>query len=164
MTESLSVPAPPASAPPPEPWASWGRRALALLLDIGLQLPFIVVSAMIGSVARDPDTGTVSLIICGLLSLVVTLASLVFSIWNSIVRQGRKGASLGKQACGILVLSLNDARPVGALTTFIRSLMHVVDVLSLGVGYLWPLWDTRRQTFADKIMNTGVLYLPDVRF
>ena len=25
------------------------------------------------------------------------------------------------------------------------------------VGYLWPLWDDERQTFADKILRTGVV-------
>ena len=28
------------------------------------------------------------------------------------------------------------------------------------VGYLWPLWDDKRQTFADKIMRTIVIDLP----
>jgi hypothetical protein len=25
------------------------------------------------------------------------------------------------------------------------------------VGYLWPLWDDKRQTFADQIMKTIVI-------
>jgi hypothetical protein len=25
------------------------------------------------------------------------------------------------------------------------------------VGYLWPLWDEKRQTFADQIMKTTVI-------
>ncbi|MDQ1539752.1 MAG: hypothetical protein QOH29_478, partial [Actinomycetota bacterium] len=25
------------------------------------------------------------------------------------------------------------------------------------LGYLWPLWDSKRQTFADKILKTVVV-------
>ena len=25
------------------------------------------------------------------------------------------------------------------------------------LGYLWPIWDSRKQTFADKIMSTFVV-------
>jgi hypothetical protein len=32
--------------------------------------------------------------------------------------------------------------------------MHWVDQMACYVGYLWPLWDNKRQTFADKIMGT----------
>jgi uncharacterized RDD family membrane protein YckC len=28
------------------------------------------------------------------------------------------------------------------------------------VGYLWPLWDDKRQTFADKILGTVVVERP----
>ena len=27
----------------------------------------------------------------------------------------------------------------------------------LCIGFLWPIWDSKRQTFADKIMNTVVV-------
>ncbi len=37
--------------------------------------------------------------------------------------------------------------------------MHVVDGLFY-VGYLWPLWDAERQTFADKIIQTVVVRTP----
>jgi hypothetical protein len=29
--------------------------------------------------------------------------------------------------------------------------------LKFGIGYLWPLWDGKRQTFADKIVGTVVI-------
>ena len=34
---------------------------------------------------------------------------------------------------------------------------HVLDSLPCYLGYLWPLWDAKRQTFADKIMSTVVV-------
>jgi hypothetical protein len=40
---------------------------------------------------------------------------------------------------------------------FVRDFAHLLDVLSLGLGYLWPLWDARRQTFADKVVRSVVV-------
>ncbi|MDQ1423726.1 MAG: hypothetical protein QOD72_1224, partial [Acidimicrobiaceae bacterium] len=33
---------------------------------------------------------------------------------------------------------------------------HVADSIICGIGYLFPLWDVKRQTLADKIMKTVV--------
>ncbi|WP_238176989.1 RDD family protein [Kribbella sp. VKM Ac-2566] len=41
----------------------------------------------------------------------------------------------------------------------LRQLTHSIDGFACYIGYLWPLWDRRRQTFADKINNTYVIKL-----
>ena len=33
---------------------------------------------------------------------------------------------------------------------------HILDGVCF-IGYLWPIWDAKKQTFADKIMNTYVI-------
>jgi len=159
------IPLEPASmSGPDEPYAQWWRRVVAVLVDNLLQLPFVVVS-LIGSALATGHDATASDVIGGLvISIAAGIGSLWFAIWNQYVRQGRRGASLGKACVGILVLSERDARPIGGWMTFLRSWVHLVDAFSLGIGYLWPLWDAKRQTFADKLMNTVVLHLPDVRF
>ena len=35
-----------------------------------------------------------------------------------------------------------------------RQIAHYVDQFVCYLGYLWPLWDDKRQTLADKIMGT----------
>jgi hypothetical protein len=35
-----------------------------------------------------------------------------------------------------------------------------LDSLACYVGWLWPIWDSKRQTFADKIMKTVVVRQP----
>jgi hypothetical protein len=40
---------------------------------------------------------------------------------------------------------------------FVRDLAHILDALPCYIGFLWPIWDSKRQTFADKIMNTVVV-------
>ena len=51
---------------------------------------------------------------------------------------------------------METGQPVGPGTAFVRALCHVLDSI-LYIGYLWPLWDDLRQTFADKIMGTLVM-------
>jgi RDD family len=36
----------------------------------------------------------------------------------------------------------------------VRQIAHIVDTLICYIGYLFPLWDSKRQTVADKIMTT----------
>ena len=35
--------------------------------------------------------------------------------------------------------------------------VHILDAIPCYVGLLWPLWDNKRQTFADKILKMVVL-------
>jgi hypothetical protein len=44
--------------------------------------------------------------------------------------------------------------------SFVRQLAHIVDGLVCNLGYLWPIWDPKKQTFADKIMGTLVIVQP----
>jgi uncharacterized RDD family membrane protein YckC len=86
------------------------------------------------------------------------LAVIGFSIWNQWIRQGRTGWSLGKQWMGIRVVK--DGRPdqpPGIGRNVGRAFAHVLDALACYIGYLWPLWDRKRQTFADKICSTVVI-------
>jgi uncharacterized RDD family membrane protein YckC len=82
------------------------------------------------------------------------LAMLGYGLWNFGYRQGRTGASIGKSAMGLRVIDGASGEPIGFMRSVIRQLAHVVDLLSLGVGYLWPLWDAKKQTFADKLAST----------
>jgi hypothetical protein len=36
----------------------------------------------------------------------------------------------------------------------VRQLAHIIDGAICYIGYLFPLWDAKRQTIADKIMGT----------
>jgi uncharacterized RDD family membrane protein YckC len=84
------------------------------------------------------------------------LAVVGYAVWNVGLRQGRSGFSVGKSLLGIRVLDATTLQPIGVWRSVLRQLTHVVDVVPLGVGFLWPLWDRRRQTFADKLSSTVV--------
>ena len=39
----------------------------------------------------------------------------------------------------------------------VEVIAHLADAVICGVGYLFPLWDAKRQTLADKMMSTVCL-------
>jgi uncharacterized RDD family membrane protein YckC len=86
--------------------------------------------------------------------LVCWLAMIGYGIWNFGYRQGRSGSSLGKSALKLRIVSAATREPIGFWRSMIRQLAHVLDAISLGVGFLWPLWDRKHQTFADKLAAT----------
>lgn len=157
--------APPAAPPSwqPEAYASWGRRMLATLVD---DVPAIVASAVLvaaylplyvgvfrGDLSARPDR---VLLVAG---LALSLAALGWRAYNRWFLAGRTGQSVGKRATRTWLVSARDGRPVGALDAFLRDLVHTLDAMA-SVGYLWPLWDARRQTFADMILATVVVRTP----
>ena len=132
-------------------YANWLYRVGAYLIDDLVALvPLIVVRIVIAVLSAAGSTGSDPIAV--VLSTVALLASLAVAIWNLFIRQGRTGQSLGKQALGIRLVSLQTGEPIGALMAFLRQLCHIVDSLACYIGWLWPIWDSRRQTFADKIV------------
>jgi uncharacterized RDD family membrane protein YckC len=154
-------PAPYAGPPPPgyhgtplPPLAHWGMRVGAFLIDLLLIVPGYVVAG-IGSAFTD-SSGSPTVL--GLLLVFVGyVAAFAVALWNLTFRQGRTGWSVGKQVLGIRLLAERSMQPLGPGLTFVRGLAHVLDSLPCYLGYLWPLWDAKRQTFADKVMSTVVV-------
>jgi uncharacterized RDD family membrane protein YckC len=159
------------------PLAGWGTRVLAMLIDSLVQLiglvPYIV--GLILFVVGAPDSGgydgTVSdyrpategntglMVAGGALALVGFVLMFGIQIWNRAFRQGRTGQSVGKKAMGIKLVDERTGQPIGAGMSFVRDLAHTLDGFFY-LGYLWPLWDDKRQTFADKILTTVVVETP----
>ena len=97
-----------------------------------------------------------------LLMLIGYVDVIAIGTWNLVFRQGTTGWSIGKRVLGIRLLSESTGQPLGPGMTFVRMLAHILDSLPCYVGYLWPLWELKRQTFADKIMGSVVIPQPEV--
>jgi len=159
-------PAPMGMAIDPNMYAAWPQRALAYLIDVaicgipGWILMMIGGVLSAGSATIDPNTGAVTAggsVIGTLIGLVGYALMIGLVVWNMIIKQGKTGQSIGKAKMGIKLISEQTAQPLGPLMTFVRMLVHIVDQLPCYIGFFWPLWDQKRQTFADKIMNTVVI-------
>jgi uncharacterized RDD family membrane protein YckC len=129
--------------------ANWPQRVGAYLIDLLIQLP---ISIAIGLAAAGGEDGGTALI-QGLLYLIG------FGVWiyNRWILAGRTGQSWGKQALGLKLLRMDNGQPIGGGMAFVRDIAHILDVLPCYLGYLWPIWDGRRQTFADKAVTTVVI-------
>jgi len=145
----------PAQYTQPE-YANWLYRVASYLIDgLVASIP-IIIGYILAAIFSGGQTGSpsgASLAVLG----VAYLASLAIVIWNVFLRQGSTGQSLGKQAVGTRLVSATTGQPIGALMAFLRQICHIVDSLPCYIGYLWPIWDARRQTFADKIVGTVVV-------
>lgn len=149
-------------------YAGWFTRVGAYVIDqiLGsvaatpLWLGYVILWSNT-STTTNPD-GTTTSEYSGSVALPVILigigglTSLAFYIWNICIRQGRTGASIGKSVLAIRLVN-SDLQPIGPGWSFLRSILHIVDALPCYLGYFWPIWDSQKQTFADKIMSTYVI-------
>lgn len=174
---------PPGSYPPPggfyqglgqlptQAYTSWLTRVAAYLIDlvpvavltgIGQAIQFATMENTCGSgAAIDYEIGCMrqSTTPGVLAALGFALLGLAFAVWNYGYRQGTTGSSVGKSVMKFKVVAEATGRPIGFGHSVLRQLAHIIDGLICNIGYLFPLWDAKRQTIADKIMST--VCLPD---
>jgi len=134
---------------PERPTASWLARAGAFSIDMLLGDAVIVTMALLTLSA--PQRGWLWWTFTGAAVLVVVLVAV-----NRLLLPTITGWSLGRALFGIAVRK-RDGSPVGLARLVGRDLAHLVDTAALFIGWLWPLWDRRRRTFADLLLRTEVL-------
>lgn len=150
---------------PPAQLAPWGARVGAALLDgliVGapvLILFFVLIAATTSSSTYDPNTDTytgggISAIGILLIALVY-LGAFAFELWQ-LYRQGTTGQTIGKKVVGIRVIREADGRYTGFGMAFVRRLAHIADGFCY-IGFLWPLWDAKNQTWSDKLTKSVVV-------
>jgi uncharacterized RDD family membrane protein YckC len=178
-----SYPPPPPSAggaPPPPPgggalptesYTPWGTRVLAYIIDnvpvfvivgIGYLIQMLTMEqSCVGGgggpysigqycVSQPSGIGTMAF-------WLLWLAGIAFAIWNNGYKQGTTGQSIGKGMMKFKVVSEKTGQPIGFGTSVLRMFAHIVDAIPCYVGFFVPLFDAKRQTWADKIMTTVCL-------
>lgn len=131
----------------PSPYASFGQRAAALLINI---LLFAIVSSLLPLFILALSGGAVDLIVAeGFSSWLFLLALAV--CWVKL-----KG-SPGQLMMGCYVADEQSRAPIGWKSAAIRALSYWVSLLPLGLGFLWASWDKRHQGWHDKLAGTLVL-------
>ena len=168
----LQTPPIPGVPPPPEyimtvpaqsDRASWATRVRARLIDqfpTYLGLIIFCVGYLIFIVRLASSGGSTSLLtkpaVAMIIGVGVMLASLGWVAYNRWHMAGRTGQSVGKRLSKIRLIGAETYAPVGPKNAFLRDAVHILDALTV-VGYLWPLWDDKRQTLADQVMKTVVI-------
>ena len=67
---------------------------------------------------------------------------------------GSTGQTPGDAALAIRVLDIETREVIGYQRAFIRCLVSIVSGLVIALGYLWMLWDPRKQTWHDKAASS----------
>ncbi|OBG97546.1 hypothetical protein A5697_18765 [Mycobacterium sp. E3251] len=145
---TVVVDKPPATAVQESPrkvLAPWHIRAGALAVDV---LPGAAVVATMALAGFTVPAGGVWWWLCIAVIGVVVLLMLV----NRLLLPTVTGWSVGRALFGIAV-ARRDGEPIGPWGLLLRDMAHLLDTVSV-VGWLWPLWDSRRRTFADMLLRT----------
>ena len=88
--------------------------------------------------------------------LITAVLPLLWVLYNSGIKQGTTGQTFGKQLAKTKMVSEATGQPIGIAMAIVRQIAHILDGICF-IGYLFPLWDAKKQTFADKIMKTVVV-------
>ena len=163
--------APPMGQLPQEAYTPWLTRVWAYLIDY---IPYAIIlgigwGLLLGTreTACITDTSEYDLgefcatgaSTIGQLSIGLSvIVGLAYVIWNLGYRQGTTGSSIGKSIMKFKVVSEKTGQPLGFGMSVVRELLYLVAAGVCGilwlVAVLFPLWDQKRQSLADKIVSS----------
>ena len=155
-------PPPPGAVPPPPPgyqpyqayqaapqYAGFGARLGALIIHALVPLVLVPPGYVILLAGKNSSAAGA---LGGLLALGGAIAFLV--LYCKKVSQGQ---SWGHKATGIRVVDANSGQSLSPGRVFGRQLARILSGFLCYLGYFWMLWDPKKQTWHDKILNTIVV-------
>ena len=180
---AVPPPPPPYASPPTPPYgyeawtgkrndrAGFWRRLLGTLLDavlygLALTAALIPAAVLLGLAVQDcvsendeivcPDGALqVGPLVAGTVLGGVALVSMAIVYIRSL---GRRGTTWGRTIVGVRVVDANTGEPIGIGRALGRTLFaNIISANVLYLGYLWMLWDKKRQTWHDKVTNSTVV-------
>jgi uncharacterized RDD family membrane protein YckC len=133
------------------PYANWGQRVAAWLIDN------LVAAAGISLLdASYYDWNRATRAACW----VIAVVGVLWAIYNAYLA-GRTGQSTGKRILGIRLARYMDGQVVGpgygVLRLFMNAVFWAICIIPGVLNYLWPLWDRKSQTWSDKIASSVVV-------
>ena len=126
--------------------ATWGRRAIGGLIDF--VVPGIVIGILLAIVMPNGGWGS---------NLLSAALSIGWWVYNTGYRVATTGYSFGHKIGKVKVVMEDTGQTPAQNTAMMRAAAHFLDSLLCALGFLFPLWDAKKQTFADKIAKTVVL-------
>ncbi|MEM9518030.1 MAG: RDD family protein [Actinomycetota bacterium] len=128
--------------------------AVPVMLGVFVILPTERVRCADGSGVCDEPTET------GLLMLPLTALVIVLMVlWYIAEFEGNRGATLGRRAMRLRVVSEGTANRIGSGRALLRLFTKPISSSVFGLGYLWMLWDPKKQTWHDKLARAQVVTL-----
>ncbi len=143
-----------------------GKRIVALLIDSALAagpllVAYVIFIVLVGITANSSGSG-VGAALAAFLVFAAILWAIGFGVYNTIIRQGRTGQSIGKAHQKLRLVRDIDLQPIGAgmaaVRYFVPALISNVTCGIYGiVDYLFPLWEPNRKRLSDKWLNFSVV-------
>ena len=85
-----------------------------------------------------------------------SLIGLVIGI-SYYVGLNANGGTLGKQIVGLRLQDARTGENIGYPRALIRYIVAIASALALLIGYLWCIWDGKKQTWQDKAAGSVVV-------
>ncbi|MDO8657227.1 MAG: RDD family protein [Candidatus Levybacteria bacterium] len=121
-------------------YSGFFRRLFAFILDgIITNIPFILIFGF-----KESYTSTE-------LGIFV-VAWTAYTVWMV----GMYGATIGKKLMGIKILKENGEK-VNYSDALVREIASYLSIAIVGLGYLFIIWDKKKQGWHDKIAKTVVV-------
>lgn len=145
-------------------YASWGARVGGFIVN-GLSAILFMLPAMISFFVgpREYQECTID-DEPGLCKLPTSSGWVMFAVFAAIgviayfimysKAVGSTGQFWGHRAAGVRIVNATDGGAIGAGKAFARNLLSFINSLPCYLGWLWPLWDAKKQTFTDKMFGT----------
>ena len=141
-----------------EEYASWHRRTAAFIIDAWPLWLLMFVLPALPWFSHGMHTLIVWVLLAGLVN------NLAGVDWDDTY-----GRTWGQKRLGIVVVR-PIITPQGAHwmwckpaihVAVLRIMLHVLDFISFGLGFLRPMWNKYHQTFADSLTGCVVIHAPD---
>ena len=116
----------------------WERFGATFIDGIILLIPNLLFTTLIG-----PGMGDV-------------LSVITAWLYSAILESGSGQATLGKKALGLKVVNVEGQQISFGQATG-RHFGKIVSALILGIGYFMMIWDDKKQTLHDKMVNAYVV-------
>jgi len=134
--------------------AGLNSRALAFFIDLAL----ISVVALLAFGAGIYFVNDSSIESYNLRKVSIPIYLLLFFLGSAyfVILHGYSGKTIGKMLLGIRLIT-EQGNTVGFWESFVRWIGYYISIAFLFIGFIWSIFDSRSQSWHDKIAGTYVV-------
>jgi uncharacterized RDD family membrane protein YckC len=142
-------------------YAGFWRRLAALIIDGLIMVLLIMIIGVLGFLPSVlMNNGSFSVVGTGII-LLATLIMIVIALgYHPYFLTRPDGATPGKKVMGLVVVDKNNKYPISLGSALLREIVGrmIVDRLTLQLGNLLIIFDSKKQALHDKIGSTYVVH------
>lgn len=146
----------------PQKYVGFWKRLLAsiidgLILSVAFSLFFSLLSSRGGLNFSFFIGGSPFLTYSGSENMLGNLLRIGLTIAYYVVLTWQSGATLGKRIVHIKVVTENGSKASFTSILLRESIGKFVSTIAIGLGFLWVIWDAKKQGWHDKLAKTVVV-------